>query len=69
MLEFCSVGYSIACSELWLESSYKSPLNKKKYRDATFTLMVKLGGAKIDFKVYYRDNLAACCEATYLEDA
>jgi len=68
VLNFCSVDYKIGYDEVRQETSYKSPINNKMYRDVTSKLILKLGGAKVDFKVYYRGKLAASCEANYPQD-
>ncbi|KAG9649800.1 hypothetical protein KCU95_g15447, partial [Aureobasidium melanogenum] len=60
--ELCSVNYRIDCSDLSREKSFKSPVNKEKYRYAYFKLVMKLG-TNIEFRVFYKDKLAASCEA------
>ncbi|KAG9557021.1 hypothetical protein KCU71_g11127, partial [Aureobasidium melanogenum] len=60
--ELCSVNYAINCNDLWLEKSFKSPVDKKKYRNAYFKLVMKLG-TNIEFRVFYKEKLAASCSA------
>lgn len=64
----CSVNYAINCNDLWLEKSFKSPVDKKKYRNAYFKLVMKLG-TNIEFRVFYKEKLAASCSARFADDA
>ncbi|KAL1614555.1 hypothetical protein SLS56_012063 [Neofusicoccum ribis] len=66
--QLCTINYSVARDELRADKRYKSDANNHKYRDATFELKMKLGGAKLDFQAYYKGKLMAFCEATYPED-
>ncbi|KAL1613681.1 hypothetical protein SLS54_010378 [Diplodia seriata] len=69
VIKFCSVSYAIPRNQLSMEKIYTGKANGKRYRDAIFNLVLKMGGAKVDFRVYYNDKLAANCEARYLKDA
>jgi hypothetical protein len=62
------VSYGIKCSKLWRESSYKDPITGKKWRDATFNLLIQLDSAKLDFYVGYKGELVAYVNAKYKEE-
>jgi hypothetical protein len=53
---------------LWRESSYKDPITGKKWRDATFNLLIQLDSAKLDFYVGYKGELVAYVNAKYKEE-
>lgn len=52
-----------------MEEGYRSPVNGRKFRDATFDLLISLGSANIDFEVRYQNEVAGVCKAQYMEDA
>lgn len=63
----CTVNFGAKCHKLWLEPSFKSPLNKAKHRNAVFQLSIKLGNATLDFMVTYKNDVLALIEAEYAE--
>jgi hypothetical protein len=46
--QLCQVNYSVSCTKLWMESSYRNPLTKEKWRDCMFQIAVLLGEASLD---------------------
>ena len=67
--ELCMVEYGIEWFKLWLETSYKDPVTKKKWRDATFNLQFEPGSASITFSVYYKNQRVAYTRAKYADDS
>ena len=68
--KLCTVEYGIERSKLWLEeTSYKDPVTKKKWRDATFNLQFEPGSASITFSVYYKNQRVAYTTAKYADDS
>ena len=67
--ELCTVDYGIERSKLWMETSYKNPITKKKWRDATFNLQFEPGSASITFSVYYKSQRVAYTRAKYAVDS
>ncbi|KAL8743828.1 MAG: hypothetical protein Q9190_003853 [Brigantiaea leucoxantha] len=65
----CEVEYGIDKSKPWMEKSYKNPLTKEKWRDATFTLQFEPGSASILFKVFYKGEQVAYTRAKYANDS
>ncbi|KAL8798869.1 MAG: hypothetical protein Q9182_006325 [Xanthomendoza sp. 2 TL-2023] len=67
--ELCTVTYGIDCNTLWMESSYKDPVTKQKWRDATFDLEIRLDSAMLHFTVSYRGNQVAYTQADYNDES
>ncbi|MCJ1459513.1 hypothetical protein MMC28_009892 [Mycoblastus sanguinarius] len=63
----CTVKYSVDCSRLWLEDSFKSSDTKKEHRKAIFDLFILLGNAALDFQVKYKDELIGHVKAEYMD--
>ena len=63
----CTVRYSADCDKLWMEKSFKSPVTKKKHRNAIFQLFIILGNASLDFVVAYKEEIVGHVEAEYKE--
>lgn len=61
------MSYGIKCSKLWRESSYKSPVTREKWRDATFDLWIRLDSATLKFYVKYKGEQVAYINAKYKE--
>jgi hypothetical protein len=66
--QLCEVNYSISCTKLWMESSYRNPLTREKWRDCIFDIGVLLNKANMDFVVAYKGEIVAAVEAEYMED-
>lgn len=64
----CKVDYAIKCSKLYHESSYRDPLTREKWRDATFILYLGLD-TTLHFFVTYKGEPVAYTEAKYKEDS
>lgn len=66
--QLCTVQYGIDCNKLWMESSYRDPITKQKWRDATFDLVLMLDTAALHFVVCYKNEPVAYTETDYKED-
>lgn len=67
--ELCTVTYGIDCTTLWMEASYKDPVTKQKWRDATFDLEITLDSAILHFTVFYKGNQVAYTKADYKDQS
>ena len=63
----CTVVFSVDRSKLWLEKSFKGPVDRKKHRNAVFQMYILLGSAGLDFCVSYRNEVVGHVEAKYLQ--
>ncbi|KAI1464857.1 uncharacterized protein F4812DRAFT_462181 [Daldinia caldariorum] len=67
--KLCELSFVIPESVIWSHTgSYKSPVEKGKWRDCIFNLMVILGSATLEFEVYYHGYRVAHTEAKYAQD-
>ncbi len=66
--QLCTVQYGIDRSTLRLERSYRDPATNKKWRDATFDLVIMLDSATLRFMVNYKGERVAYTSAKYKED-
>ncbi|CAG8962469.1 hypothetical protein HYFRA_00014199 [Hymenoscyphus fraxineus] len=66
--ELCNVNYSVPCTKLWQEQSYRNPITGRKSRNCNFELFINLGKGSLDFAVLYRDEILAAAEVEYKED-
>ncbi|KAH7357222.1 hypothetical protein BKA65DRAFT_592706 [Rhexocercosporidium sp. MPI-PUGE-AT-0058] len=66
--ELCELHYSVSCTKLWMEQSYRNPLTGQKWRNCNFDLFIHLGKGSLDFVVMYGDEILAAVEAEYKED-
>ncbi|KAG9206733.1 hypothetical protein G6514_000018 [Epicoccum nigrum] len=66
--DLCTVHYGVEKAKLYLESSYKDPTTKEKWRDANFDMYVQLNAATLDFFIEYKDKRVAYTEAKYKEE-
>lgn len=51
---------------LWLEKSIKG-VDRKKHRNATFTMFLVLGSADLSFVIAYRQQIVGGVTAKYLQ--
>jgi len=62
------VRWNTTCNTLREEKSFKSPVDKKKYRKIEFQLCILLGNAALDFEVTYKDEFVGAVAAQYAEN-
>lgn len=65
--ELCSVKWEIEHVRLWAEPSQRGA-NGIKYRAPNFELRILLGGAQIEFSVFYKNEQIAHTKAKYKEE-
>jgi hypothetical protein len=66
--ELCEVIFTIPEQTIWSDAkSYKSPLDKGKWRDCVFDLQVVFGRATLEFHVFYHSNRVGTTEVRYLD--
>ena len=61
----CKLDYSVDCTKLRREKSFKSPVNKEKYRTASFDLSITLGNAALSLEAAYMGNFVGKVEVNY----